>query len=177
MILKRFCVYYTDGSAISFCLPCVKGGGAACRLGGIVKYYNNYKTTPQSLRDSSPYTGEPISALILLTAVHRSPSPLSLRDISPHRGESPFTQGRLFCNRIEKIPDKKIGSCRALKVRQYDSFPRHSNRANGQRIVTMISWVLPSPATGIVLPLTALPSTVISATPFILPFGFLTVIL
>ena len=34
----------------------------------------------------------------------------------------------------KKIPDKKIGSCRAFNVHKYDSQPRYSNRANGRAL-------------------------------------------
>ena len=40
-------------------LPCVKGGGTACRDGGIVLLCFATSTIPQSLRDSSLYTREP----------------------------------------------------------------------------------------------------------------------
>ena len=39
-------------------LPCVKGGGTACRDGGIVLLCFATSTIPQSLRDSSLYTRE-----------------------------------------------------------------------------------------------------------------------
>ena len=40
-----------------FSLPCVKGGGTACRDGGIVKTLSDNPSV--SYADSSPYTGEP----------------------------------------------------------------------------------------------------------------------
>ncbi|MBR5323119.1 MAG: hypothetical protein IKU48_06205, partial [Clostridia bacterium] len=43
-----------------FSLPCVKGGGTACRDGGIVKTYSNNPSV--SFADSSPYTEEPTAA-------------------------------------------------------------------------------------------------------------------
>ena len=49
-------------------LPCVKGGGTACRDGGIVKN-KSYKTIPQSLRDSSLYTREPLSVIAYLAVI------------------------------------------------------------------------------------------------------------
>ena len=76
MILREFCAYYSNGYAISFCLPCVRGdspqfgemsrsdrgdglrygGGAACRLGGVVKQSDNYITIPQSASLTAPFT-------------------------------------------------------------------------------------------------------------------------
>ena len=37
-------------------LPCVKGGGTACRDGGIVKSDNLHKTIPQSASLTAPFT-------------------------------------------------------------------------------------------------------------------------
>ena len=37
-------------------LPCVKGGGTACRDGGIVKNDNSHKTIPQSASLTAPFT-------------------------------------------------------------------------------------------------------------------------
>ena len=37
-------------------LPCVKGGGTACRDGGIVKSHNVHKTSPQSASLTAPFT-------------------------------------------------------------------------------------------------------------------------
>ena len=43
-------------------LPCVKGGGTACRDGGIVKSDNVHKNNPSvSFADSSLYTREPLT--------------------------------------------------------------------------------------------------------------------
>ena len=34
-----------------------------------------------------------------------------------------------LCDGVKKLPDRKLGSCRALNVSQYDSFPRQSGSA------------------------------------------------
>ena len=53
--------------ATIFSLPCVKGGGTACRDGGIVFSLIFHENNPSvSSADSSPYTGEPPAAAGLL---------------------------------------------------------------------------------------------------------------
>ena len=47
---------------LSFSLPCVKGGGTACRDGGIVFLISHKYNPSVSFADSSPYTGEPTAA-------------------------------------------------------------------------------------------------------------------
>ena len=57
-------IYPTTFREVENSLPCVKGGGTACRDGGIVKTYSNNPSV--SFADSSPYTEEPTAAAGLL---------------------------------------------------------------------------------------------------------------
>ena len=63
-----------------FCLPCVKGGGTACRDGGIVLFCFLFITIPQSLCDSSLYTREPIFSIAFIIEVRFD---LTVRNGSP----------------------------------------------------------------------------------------------
>ncbi len=55
------CPTATDVATV-FSLPCVKGGGTACRDGGIVFLISHKYNPSVSFADSSPYTGEPTAA-------------------------------------------------------------------------------------------------------------------
>ena len=83
-----------------------------------------------------------------------NPSEAACRLTSPYTGEAflrcdrkntrplPWRAGRIqFVRWDRKIPDKKIGSCRVLKVRYYDSFPRQSSFAAGMPTVATVEHI------------------------------------
>ena len=71
-------IYIITFREVKKSLPCVRGGGAACRDGGVVKGWSYTKTIPQSASLTAPFTQgslfcSPITCRFSLQALHLCP--------------------------------------------------------------------------------------------------------